>query len=280
MRALRNLMDLNIQKEKDSDGNNVYIDPIVELMNEFTTPDEALQAELFNRFRLHERTTTQLSHDEAPGTPPKEWLKQVFQKVNNGLRRDVSMPSRIDVLIPDPPFGDSPFAVRLVDTKGIDTNAIRGDILDRLSDARTVMILCTRFGSPMTSLQGLIKHALETGAVNALTHRTVLLVLPRNDDASGMKLPSGERVETDEHGYELNVLRLKPILNKLHANKVPVLHLNATREEDVKMVTGHLEQRIREIRAAHVKQITDVCCLAEFRKSPEFPRANILATCR
>ena len=85
-------MDLAIEEHRDDEGKiDHYTDPIVELKKHFTTPEE-LQAELFNRIRLQDRTKTQVWQDEAPGTSPKEWLKKVFQDVNNGLRPDIPLP--------------------------------------------------------------------------------------------------------------------------------------------------------------------------------------------
>jgi transcriptional regulator with XRE-family HTH domain len=257
-RALRNLMDLAIQEHRDSDGKIThYTDPIVELRKSFTTPEE-LQAELFNRIRLHDRTKTQVWQDEAPGKAPKVWLKKVYEDVNNGLRPDVPLPGRIDVVMPDDPIGDSPYRIRLIDTKGLDKTAIRRDIQDRLDDPRTLLVLCTRFSSFAVSLQGLIEHARNTGATHALNHRIVLLALPQKDEAVSMKTPLRKLVESDEQGYDLNLLRLKPKLERLSASHVPVLHLNALRETDVRAVTGQLQRFIKQIRESHGRQIESV----------------------
>ena len=70
-----------------------------------------------------------------------------------------------------------------------------------------------------------------------------------------MKTPLRKLVESDEQGYDLNLLRLKPKLERLSANHVPVLHLNALREADVKSVTGQLLHFIRQIRDSHARQI-------------------------
>ena len=60
--------------------------------------------------------------------------------------------------MPDAPLGDSPYRIRLIDTKGLDKTAIRRDIQDRLDDPRTLLILCTRFTGFAISLQGLIEQ--------------------------------------------------------------------------------------------------------------------------
>ena len=250
-------MGLGIQEHRDGEGKITYTDPIDDLRKQFTTPEE-LQAEMFNRIRLQDRTKTQLWQDDAPGTPPKMWLKKIFQDINNGLRPDVPLPSRIDVLMPDAPLEGSPYRIRLIDTKGLDKTAIRRDIQDRVDDPRTLLILCTRFSGFAVSLQGLIEHARNTGATHALNHRMVLLALPQKDEAGSMKTPLRKLVESDEQGYDLNLLRLKPKLERLSANHVPVLHLNATREADVKAVTGQLLQFIRQIRDSYARQIESV----------------------
>lgn len=257
-RALRNLMGLVIQEHRDNEGKVThYVDPFDDLRQQFATSDE-LQAELYNRVRLQDRTTTQLWQDESPGMPPKAWLKKTFQDVNNGLRPDVPLPGRIDVVVPHAPLGSSPYSIRLVDTKGLDKTAIRRDIQDRIDDPRTFLVLCTRFNSLAVSLQGLLEHVRDTGAKHVLNHRVALLVLPQRDEAGSMKTPSRKLVESDEQGYELNRLRLKPQLDRLSANNVRVLHMNALRDPDVKAVVGQCKGFIQEVRSARAEQIDRV----------------------
>ena len=178
--------------------------------------------------------------------------------MNNGLRPDVCLPERIDVVIPDAIMGANPYEIRLVDTKGLDRTAIRRDIQNRVDDPRSLLVLCTRFNDFATSLQGLIEHAYKTGSRRALADRTILLVLPQGEEARSMKTPLRERVKADEAGYELNVRRLGPKLERIHADQVPVFHLNATSEVDVKAVTGQLLHKIREVRQSYSKQVTDI----------------------
>ena len=186
-------MDLKVLEEEGPDGEIVETDPALDLKARLSRPGE-LQAELFARLRYDERRTTQLWHDaEAPGTPAMEWLKCVFQEVNNGLRDDVPLPRKIDLVVPyqplklNPDGDDIPYDVHLVDSKGLDKTAIRDDIQTRLDDPHSVLVLCTQFNALAGSIEALLKYARDTGAKTTVSTRTVLFALPKHDEAASMK---------------------------------------------------------------------------------------------
>lgn len=263
-RALRNLMGLAFQEVAGPDGKVDYTDPAEELKAQLNRPGE-LQAELFNRTRYADRKKTQFWHpDEAPGVDPLVWLKEVFREVNNCFREDVPFPRKIDLVVPYQPLArasqaaDIPYDLRLVDTKGLDKTAVRQDIQARLDDPRTVLVLCTQFNALAGSVDALLKHARDTGAKTAVATRTVLLVLPKNDEAASMTTPLKRRVKTEDEGYEWNARRRRPQLEALHADRVPILHLNATRPPDIAAVTDQLLGCVRQLREAFARQVQDV----------------------
>jgi hypothetical protein len=263
-RALRNLMDLKRVEEEGPDGKIVETDPALQLKARLSRAGE-LQAELFARMRYDERQTTQLWHEtETPGMPALEWLKSVFQEVNNGLRADVPLPRKIDLVVPYQPLkakqddDDHLFDIHLIDSKGLDKTAIREDIQARMDDPRSILVLCTQFNALAGSIEGLLKHARDTGAKTTVNTRTVLLALPKNDEAVSMKTAARRPVESDEQGYVMNGRRRKAQLEGLNAERVPILHLNATRSSDVQGVTEQLIDTIKTLRQSYVTKIAEI----------------------
>src|SRR5207249_8168988 len=122
--------------------------------------------------------------------------------INNGRSPGMSLPRRIDVLVPEPLLKDSNLILSFVDTKGVDDTAIRPDLKLRLDDPRTLTILCSRFNSaPDTTMQRFIEHTIQTGSERVLSERVLLLVLPRPDEARAMKDDAGQLSDIDADGY-------------------------------------------------------------------------------
>ena len=89
---------------------------------------------------------------------------RLLPRVNKGLLPDVSLPRRIDMVVPIRLLGDQPFSIRVIDTRGIADTAIRPDIRCYLDDPRTLTVLCSRFGNaPDNSLKLLMENLVSTG---------------------------------------------------------------------------------------------------------------------
>jgi transcriptional regulator with XRE-family HTH domain len=255
-RALRNMAGLARKTEKTSDGKRVTHDPAAELAK--TLSLEELRSDLAARLRLWERTTREMWYEESPKTTPLKWIRDIFVSINNGRLPKVSLPRRIDVLLPESLLPGAAFTIGFVDTKGVDDTAIRPDLKARLDDARTLTVLCSSFNSaPDTTMQRFIEHAIQTGSERTLTERVTLLVLPRPGEARAMKDDSGQPAETDEDGYQLKTDQVQATLKRIGADGLPIRFFNAITDEPA--ATGQaLLDRIVHMRQLQAERIASL----------------------
>src|SRR5262249_4248822 len=186
------------------------------------------------------------------------WLKDIFNAINNGRRPDVSLPKRIDILVPTPLFEHPHYAIEIIDTKGVDGTAIRPDIEGYVDDERTLTILCTHFKSaPDLSIQGLIEHVNARGAGRRLTESGLLLVLTHGSEALDTKDDAGEYAPTAEDAYAIKQEQVISKLSEIHAEALPVLFYNAISDNHAnvrQIILTHLN-RLRESRAQQILEI-------------------------
>lgn len=253
-RALRNMAGLARTTERTADGKRVVRDPAAELAKKLATVDE-LRSEFASRLRLWERTTRELWYEESPKVSPLKWIRDTFASINNGRLRNVSLPRRIDILLPERLLAQSNFTIGFVDTKGVDDTAIRPDLKTRLDDPRTLTVLCSSFNSaPDTTMQRFVEHGIQTGSERVLSERVVLLVLPRPGEARAMKDDAGQPAETDQDGYQLKSDQVQAALKRIGADGIPILFFNATTDEPT-TIGNALLQRISHIRQTQVERI-------------------------
>jgi transcriptional regulator with XRE-family HTH domain len=256
-RALRNMADLPRSRRKTPDGARVLQDPAAELASKLGALD-ALRSEFASRLQLWKRTTRELWYDQEGRVPPERWLCDVFGKINKGQLPGVSLPQRIDILIPRTLLRQSTFKVSVVDTRGVDETAIRADLRTRLDDARTVTCLCSPFNSaPDPGTQSFLEHSIETGLARAVSERVALLILPRPGEAQAMRDDAGEPVGTDDEGYELKLDQIQAVLRRLGVEEIPVLFFNAV-SDDPSRLSEELLDLVTRMRATHVSRIRSV----------------------
>jgi len=255
-RALRNMSKLARKLQKTPDGKRILQDPLKELAQKLDTLDE-LRSEFSSRLQLWRRTTRELWLDENGNCQPLEWLRDTFIKVNNGRLEDVSLPQRINIVVPSSALEQDTFNIGFIDTRGVDGTAIRPDLKACLDDPRTVTVLCSTFRSaPDATMGGFIKHAIDTGSVRALSERVIFLVLPRPGDAIEMKdEATGEKVDSEGDGCELKAEDVRTKLEALDAKDIPVLFFNATSDRAAGL-REKLVMQVRRVRNAHVDRIS------------------------
>lgn len=257
-RALRNMLKLARKLQKTTEGKRILQDPLKELAQKLETLDE-LRSDVSSRLQLWKRTTRELWWDENGKRQPLEWLRGTFVKVNNGRLEDVSLPQRIDIVVPKEILEQDTFSIGFIDTRGVDGTAIRSDLKACLDDPRTVTVLCSNFrAAPDATMGGFIEHALNTGSIRALSERVVLLILPRPSEAIEMKdEASGEKVDSEVDGYELKAEDVRAKLEGLGAKDMPVLVFNATsdRAEDLR---EEIIRQVHRMRKAHIDRISSL----------------------
>jgi transcriptional regulator with XRE-family HTH domain len=226
-RALRNMAGLAVQRSKNAEGKRVINDPAKTLAELYPTQRE-LVIEMLSRMELHRRDRRDFWYDSASGKSPKAWLRDMFSDINNGRHPEVTLPRRIEVVVPDRLLNASDLNVRLIDTKGIDRTAAREDIEVHLDDPHTLAILCSPFNNaPSAEARLLLERAKDAG-VRHLEVNAALLVLPRPNEALAMKDDATSTpVESADEGYDLKAEQAAMALEPIGLHNLAVGFYNA-----------------------------------------------------
>lgn len=252
VRAIRNMADLT-EKRTNEGGRRVRVDPARELAAQYNTATE-LAIQILSRMALPRRSRRDLWYPEDAAQPPAHWLQQVFADVNNGRHPEVTLPARIEVIVPAAVFASEQLPLTLIDTKGVDQTAEREDLECHFDDPRTLVVLCSRFNdSPDLASQTLIQRAREAG-VRDIEAKTALLVLARPDEALAVKHDGGGNVEDEAEGYELKKDQIDLRLSGLGATGLPVHFFNA-KENHPEPVRNGLVGQIVAYRERYCDQI-------------------------
>ncbi len=229
-RAIRNLAALRIRREKGADGKNIRRDEAKELAKKFGSTRE-LVVEILSLMELPRRDRRDLWHEASTGKQPLEWLKETFEKVNNGRHPEFTLPRRIEVVVPHSLLQVDDLTIRFIDTKGIDRTAARADLEGLLDDPHTVTVLCSGFNNaPAAEARLLLERAREAG-VRGLREKAALLVLPRPNEALAVKDESGQKVETADEGYELKAEQVAMSLQPIGVGDLAVGFFNSYQDD-------------------------------------------------
>lgn len=260
VRAIRNMAQLT-EKRREENGKRIRIDPAKELARQFGTAQE-LCIHILTKMDLLRRQRRDDWYPENHPTSPAQWLQELFSAVNNGRHPEFTLPQKIEVIVPDPVFESTELPIRIIDTKGIDQTAERQDLECHFDDPRTLVVLCSRFNdAPEVALQSLLRRAKDAGARD-ITMKTVLLVLPRPDEAMAVKYDDGTRVEDDHEGYDLKRDQIQLRLDQQGLSSVPVEFYNAREERPHEMRT-RLINRITDHRKHYAAQISRLAASVE-----------------
>ena len=246
-RAIRNLASLKVRREKRKDGKVVRHDEAKELAKEHPSLRE-LVVEILSRMELHRRDRRDVWYDASTGQPPLVWLKDIFERVNNGRHHEFTLPKRIEVVVPKRLLEAAGLSVRFIDTKGIDRTAARADLEGHLDDPHTLAVLCSGFNNaPAADARLLLERARDAG-VRHLVDRVSLLVLPRPNEAMAVKDDeSGVRVDTVEEGYDIKGEQVAMNLQPLNLGDFVVDFFNAYQDDPARL-RSCLIQRLRQVR--------------------------------
>lgn len=260
-RAIRNMTGL-VRRRETVDGKIIYHDSLLDLARSTTSEDE-FRTRVLDMMQLPERTQREVWYDSAGRKNPMEWLTETFKMVNNGRLKDVTLPSSIDLLVPD--FGRSfgEFEITVIDTKGIDDVAVREDLDVRLKDPRTIVVFCSRFNdAPGTSSRALLQHMKQTFSDRFDTGKVSILALPRAGEALAMKDDVGERVLTDAEGYLFKGMQVSGELAADGMGGIPMLFYNVE-VDDAAEVRARVFEQLDRLRKTVSENLLDLCAAVE-----------------
>jgi transcriptional regulator with XRE-family HTH domain len=262
-RVIRNMASIAFRRERVAGAPRRQSRDLEAELAKSCASEEELRTKVLERMRLSKRVRTELWFEPTPGRVPLDWMADTYGKINKGLLADVPFPRQIDLLIPDFSRDLAPIQVTVVDTKGVHDIAIRKDLDARLTDSRTLVVLCSFFNdAPGTTAQVLLKHMRESLAERIDDGRIVILALPRPGEALKVKDDGGNRAEDEEEGYELKREQIMRSLGKDGLGGAPIEFFNAS-SDDPRRVREALFERLSAMRARYADRIVDLAATVD-----------------
>lgn len=244
-RAIRNMTSLQPRRTKSADGKITRSDPAKTLAVEIQAKRE-LVVEILARMELHRRDRRNAWFDPAVAESGLEWLKGIFEQINNGRHPEFSLPLRIELIVPNL-LEAADIGISIIDTRGIDQPTARADLEGHLDDEHTVSLLCSGFNdAPSQAVQHLLWRAREIGNSLIDTNCSVL-VLARSDEALAVKDESGIKAETVEDGYDLKAEQISKALVPYKLDDMAVGFFNAF-EDDPALLRNFILARVEDTR--------------------------------
>jgi transcriptional regulator with XRE-family HTH domain/polyhydroxyalkanoate synthesis regulator phasin len=254
-RVIRNMADVRrvTVRSRKAGEKPTTVDHLKELIDTVGDVDTAI-AEVIARMKLETRTGTQiiLSKDTEDSM---EWLSKNISRINFGQHPEFSVPQRITVLLPLDALRETPYALSVIDTKGVEGTTQRADLMARIEDERTVTVLCCSFSdAPGNVPLSIMRDAVDSGTDAIEGNRICLLVLPRNDEALKIVDDMGHRPDSADEGYAIREVQIEQQLATEGLPSVPAnfFHVETDSAEDV---WAWLIERIGAIRQAKVTRI-------------------------
>jgi transcriptional regulator with XRE-family HTH domain len=226
--------------------------------------NDSLVEKFKEKLKLQDRKKQEIwFEDENSNLNEIEWLQKTFNAINYGNNLEVTVPKLIDVIVPDGMVYDSVFELEIIDTRGLDKEGttIRRDIMDCLHNPRTLTVLCSSFNdAPSSQICDIIDNLIQEGSEKVLSERTLILCLPKNDEADDMKNLAGDEIDSTEEAYELKKKeihnKILPKLTDCDEKDISVLFFNAkSGGEDPSKIFDNLLTKISDLRKASCSRL-------------------------
>ena len=275
-RVIRNMADVRrvTVRSRKTGEKPTTIDHLKDLIDRIGNND-AVIAEVVARMKLETRTGTQiiLSKDTDDSM---DWLSKNISRINYGQHPDFSVPQRIIVLLPLDALRETPYALSVIDTKGVEGTTQRADLMARIEDERTVTVLCCSFAdAPGNVPLSIMRDAIDAGTDAIEGNRVCLLVLPRNDEALKIVDDMGNRPMSADEGYAVRYGQIEQKLATEGLPNIPVnfFHIETDPPEGIwawliERITGIREAKVTRIRR-HVEAANNLVANADIAKTRE-----------
>ena len=253
-RAIRNMSNLAVRRDRKPDGSQERVDLAKNLAAEIGNVDK-FRSEVLKRINLSQRTLRKIEGDSP------EWLRKNFADINDGRNPVFSIPERMTVVVPHHLLGEkekqSGLEISILDTKGVDEIAFRGDLAQHFDDPHTIIALCSGFvDAPDLAAQQHLERARESGVGRSIAEKTSILVLPKGNEA----MRGGGDHQSVEDAYEDKSDQIKAAIYPLGVGEIPDIFYNAEQDKKAvadkvraffvdraKMLRGHHRERLRKL---------------------------------
>lgn len=175
------------------------------------------------------------------------WVSTLVSAINSGTEPRFSIPRRITVLMPSPNLSADGQTLSVIDTRGIEGVTQRPDITTHAEDARTLLVLCTKFAdAPNSTVQRHLQESQDAASDAASRHRQCILVLPRGDEA--LEMPGFEGPLTSrQQGYSLRRKEVEQALANAGLPPTPIYFFDA-RNDDADKIWTALRAQVARMR--------------------------------
>lgn len=254
-RVIRNMADVRrvTVRSRKTGEKPTTVDHLKILIDRIGDTD-AVIGEVVAKMKLETRTGTQiiLSQDTDDSM---EWLSKNISLINYGQHPEFSVPQRITVLLPLNALRKTPYALSVIDTKGVEGTTQRADLMARIEDDRTVTVLCCSFAdAPGNVPLSIMRDAFESGTDAIEGHRICLLALPRNDEALKIVDDMGNRPASKDEGYAIREVQIEQQFATEGLPSVPINFFHVETDAPEEIWTWLIE-RVGAIREAKVAKI-------------------------
>jgi transcriptional regulator with XRE-family HTH domain len=254
-RVIRNMADLRRTTVRSKVGleKPKPIDALRDMVDATEDVDQII-TEVLTRMKLETRTEAQMILSEsAEGSI--DWLASNIAKINYGQHPSFSVPQRITVLLPLQALRETPYLLSVIDTKGVEGTTQRSDLKAQIDDARTVVVLCSKFAdAPGPTPMSIMREMIDSGADALEAERICLLVLPREDEALKIVDDFGGNPATADEGYAVRESQIDQQFATEGLPSIPVNFYNVG-TDDPAHVWGWLTSMIDRVRSNKVLRI-------------------------
>jgi|GEM_PF-1030988 len=259
-RALRNILNLNLKQDGDKIVGDFAVDYYKEIKNKVISEnqekelsekeiDEKILDNLLLKSKLDERIKTEIIFDESLKIKEFEWVKKEFEKINDGKNPLFPIPKEIIVCVNQNSINKENLNLfeTIIDTKGLDNNPSRPDIIEYSEKKDVICVLTTPFNAaPDTNCMKLIEDKFKD-KTEYIEDKFVLLVLPRKGEEANVNSANGNpklgrnikrnEVESVFSGKTLNfkkenIMFYSPLSNYVFSNKGAIQGYESENEEE------------------------------------------------